>query len=458
MGLTGIHYNLDLKDGLYGGLGMYGAVRGERGGFFTLGANLGYKSYLNDELFLDTGVHFGGGGGAGAPDGGGAFLLPHVNLGYKFKKYAISAGYSYINFFDEGDIKSHQLNIGLQVPISFNYTPINEAGKTLEALDLKNTDWEKKSKRISFMMHLNNLSARGNSQNTLGESLNGRTIRLAGFDVSSYFDENWFAFAKSDGAYDGIPAGYMNIFVGGGYHMGFNQHRTNILTKFGVGAGGGGGVDSRGGALIYSDISIEQHIGSNIYIALNNGLLMSPDSFFKTSTFGVGLKYYTKINGVGDLQSAAKVRLQGFEVVIKQDVYSDANRVINPAENLYQIAVQLNYPIKENLYLAGQTAFANFGNAGAYAEGTVGMGLQSSYLFDGRASFFMQGLIGGAGGGDIATGEGLVIKPSAGIHYNLGNGLALRGAVGYVKSREGDLNSPLVSLGLNYRFSFLSSR
>ena len=73
MGLTGIHYNLDFNH-FYAGLGMYGSVRGRRGGFFTLGVNLGYKSYLTDNFFLDTGIHFGGGGGAGAPDGGGAFL------------------------------------------------------------------------------------------------------------------------------------------------------------------------------------------------------------------------------------------------------------------------------------------------------------------------------------------------------------------------------------------------
>lgn len=458
IGLAGIHYNLDLKGGLYGGLGMYGAVRGERGGFFTLGANLGYKSYLYEGLFLDTGIHFGGGGGAGAPDGGGASLLPHINLGYKFKKYALSAGYSYINFFDEGNIESHQFTIGLQVPIYFNYTSIDEAGKVFRASNLKETDWEKKSKRISFMMHLYNLFARGSSQSIQGESLNGRTIHLAGLDVNSYFDDNWFAFARVDGAYDGIPAGYMNIFVGGGYHLGFDWHRTNILTKFGVGAGGGGGVDSQGGALIYSDISIEQHIADNIYLAISKGLLMSPDSFFKTSTFGVGLKYYTNINGVEDLQTTAKIRFQGLEVVVKQDVYLDANRIINLAENLSQIAMQLNYPLRKNVYLAGQTAFANFGNAGAYAEGTVGAGLQTSYVFDGRTNFFIQGLIGGAGGGDVATGEGLIIKPSAGLNYNLGNGLAFRGALGYVKSREGNLSSPMISLGLNYRFSFLSSR
>ena len=350
------------------------------------------------------------------------------------------------------------MNVGLQVPISIDLASINEAGKTFQASDLETSSWKKKSRRMSFMMHLNNLSVKGRSQNVRGESLNGSTIRLAGFEINSYFDNNWFAFAKFDGAYDGIPAGYMNIFLGGGYHLGFNQNRTNILTKFGIGAGGGGSVDSQGGILIYPDISIEQHISNNVYLAVNKGFLMSPNSFFETSTFGVGLKYYTNINGVADLKTDSKVRFQGLEVIVKQDIYLDADRIINPTENLYQIAVQLNYHLNKNVYLAGQTAFANFGNAGAYAEGIVGMGLQTNYLFNDKANFFLQGLIGGAGGGDIATGEGLIIKPSIGMNYRLETGVALRGAVGYVKSRGGNLSSPMINLGLSYQFSFLSSK
>ena len=86
MGLSGIHYNVML-DNFYGGLGIYGAVRGERGGFFTLGLDLGHRSNLYKNFFLDTGVHFGGGGGDGAPDGGGAFILPHANIGYQFQQF-----------------------------------------------------------------------------------------------------------------------------------------------------------------------------------------------------------------------------------------------------------------------------------------------------------------------------------------------------------------------------------
>jgi hypothetical protein len=457
MAFSGIHYNLNFNN-FYTGLGMYGSVRGKRGGFFTLGVNLGYKSYLTDALFLDTGIHFGGGGGAGAPDGGGAFLLPHANLGYQFKKFSLTAGYSYINFFDAGNIKSHQLNVALQVPIEVDLASVEDAEKEFTVAELNSSEWNKKARRMSFMLHLNNLSAQGNAQNNLGESLVGTTIRLVGFEVNSYLNDDWFLFAKFDGAYDGIRAGYMNILLGGGYHLGFNNNRTNILAKFGMGAGGGGGVETKGGMLMYPDISIEQHIANNIFLAVNTGYLMSPDGFFESSTFGVGLKYYTNINGVANLEADQKVKFKGFEVIVKQDLYLEADRMLQPTEDLYQIAVQLNYYLNKNLYLAGQTAFANFGNAGAYAEGIVGIGVQTNKFFNDKVSLFVQALAGGAGGGDISTGEGLIFKPSVGMNYEIYSDLSLRGAIGYVESRGGALSSPMINLGLSYRFSFLSSR
>ena len=78
MGFSGIHYNLMLNEWAYAGVGIYGAISGERGGFFTLGINAGIKKYFSDKFYVDAGFHFGGGGGAAALDGGGAndgFLL-----------------------------------------------------------------------------------------------------------------------------------------------------------------------------------------------------------------------------------------------------------------------------------------------------------------------------------------------------------------------------------------------
>ena len=89
------------------------------------------------------------------------------------------------------------------------------------------------------MLHLI-IVPHGNSQNSDGESLVGKTIRLAGFEMNAYLNNDWFLFAKFDGAYDGIRAGYMDI-CWRWLSPWFHRNRTNILAKFGMGAGGGGG-------------------------------------------------------------------------------------------------------------------------------------------------------------------------------------------------------------------------
>lgn len=458
MGFSGIHYNILLNNSFYTGLGIYGSVTGKRGGFFTLGLNAGYKKYLTEKLYIDTGFHFGGGGGAGAPDGGGAFILPHFNLGYNFKYFSVDAGWSYVNFFDEGLIKGNQFIVGLEIPLNYEYSNYNESEKEFEVSKLNTSSWKQKTQRTSLMVHLNNLNVLKALPNR-EQVIKGKTIRLAGFEFANYFTKNWFAFVKVDGAYSGIRAGFMDVFLGGGYHYSFNRNRTNILTKFSIGASGGGGVDSDGGFMISPDISIEQKIFKNTFIALNKGYLLTPSQVFSTSSYGVGLKYYVDRNGTNSNEKTFSFgKFKGVDFIVKQDWYFNAKRMENPTEDMHQISLQINLDLNKHLYVAGQTAFANFGNAGAYGEGLVGLGVKSKNFTGINTRFFGQVLAGAAGGGNISTGEGFIIKPSIGADYQLNKTLNLRGAVGYVKAKGGNLSNAFINFGINYNFSFLNMK
>jgi hypothetical protein len=453
IGFSGIHYNLFFTEFFYTGVSIYGAVSGKRGGFFTLGINAGYKKYLNKKLYIDTGFHFGGGGGAAAPDGGGAFILPHFNLGYNFDYFSVDTGWSYINFFDGGLIKSNQLNIALEIPLNFKYSNYKNAEINFSSEILNNSAWKKETKKTSFLVHFNNLKVKSEG------ALKGKTIRLAGFEFANYLTSNWFAFLKVDGAYSGIRAGYMDVFLGGGYEFHFNKNRTHIIAKFGIGAGGGGGVDSEGGFLLYPDISIEQELFSNVYISLNKGAIFTPNQYFSTSNFGIGLKYYMERGGsFSQEKTFTNGIFKAVEVVVKQDWYFNAKRMTDPAEDMHQISLQINFNVSKNLFLAGQTSFANFGNAGAYGEGLVGVGIKTNHTPNTKTTFFTQILVGGAGGGNISTGQGLIIKPSLGIDYKIKNTLSLRSALGYVKAKGGNLSNPFINFGLKYSFSFLNMR
>lgn len=459
MGFTGIHYNLKINSWSYAGIGIYSAITGIRGGFFTLGINAGVQQKITEKLFIDAGVHFGGGGGASAPDGGGAFILPHLNAGYNFKYFSTTAGYSFVNFFDKGAIKSQQFNVGVQIPLSFDTATNfkeNEEYKGSFKLDalIKNSDWNTSSNTISLLVHLNNLDVKKGSYK-------GKIMRLAGFELNSYLNKNMFFFVKADGAYHGIKAGYMDVFIGAGYHASLYKNGTNILAKFGVGAGGGGGVDTKGGFLIYPDLSIEQKIFDNTYLSINKGFLMSPDAHFSSSTLGFGLKYYLDKDGISSTEKTFSVgKFKDLEVILKHDLYPNAKRDNKGgfSQNMHQISLQINLFLNKYVYAGGQTSFANFGDAGAYAEGIVGLGVQSTTFFKNTTSVFIQFLAGAAGGGGISTGQGLIVKPSIGLNYKLTDKLNIRGGLGYVKARGGNLSNTYFNLGINYHFSFLSLR
>lgn len=458
MGFAGIHYNLFLNKSFYTGLGIYGAVSGKRGGFFTLGINAGYKKFLTEKLYLDTGFHFGGGGGASAPDGGGAFILPHFNLGYHFKHFSLNTGWSYVHFFDDGLIKGNQLNVALEIPLNYDYSNYNKRENVYQLKELNKSNWNQKTQRTSLMVHLNNLDVT-KALPTQEQVIQGKTIRLAGFEFANYFTKNWFGFIKVDGAYSGIKAGYMDVFLGGGYHFSFNKNNTHILTKFSIGAAGGGGVNSDGGFMIAPDVSLEQKLFKNTFIAINKGYLLTPSQLFSTSSYGVGLKYYLDRSGtIANKKHFSSGKFKGVDFIIKHDWYFNAKRISEPTEDMHQISLQINLDLNKHLYVAGQTSFANFGNAGAYAEGLVGLGIKSKKTMGIHTRFFGQILAGAAGGGNISTGEGLIIKPSFGADYQLNNTLNLRGSLGYVKAKGGNLNNAFINLGLSYNFSFLNMK
>lgn len=452
MGFSGTHYNLSINDWSYAGIGIYGALTGNRGGFFTLGINAGLKHHIAKNLFTDIGFHFGGGGGAAAPDGGGAFILPHANLSYQFEDFTISSGWSYVNFFDGGLIRGHQLNFALEIPLNFNYSSYSNRQKKFDIASLRNTNWNERSKRTSILLHQNNLKI-----NAVEQGINdGRTIRLAGFEFATFLTKNWFGFLKVDGAFAGIKAGYMDVFLGGGYKYSFNRNRTNILTKFAIGGGGGGGIDSKGGLLFYPELSLEQRISNSYYVSVNTGIVSSFDRHFFTNAYGIGLKYYFDRGGtISETREYTSSRLKGIQIIPKQEIYFNAQRDTGVSLDMQQISLQINLDLTKNLFLAGETSFANFGDAGAYAEGIVGAGIQSNPILNNKITLFIQALAGAAGGGGISTGEGFIVKPSTGVNVKLTDKLNLRSAYGWVKAKGGALNTSFLNFGISYNFSFL---
>lgn len=451
MGFSGLHLNLQLRNHWYGGLGIYGAVHGERGGFFTLGFNLAFQNYLSKKIFYDLGFHFGGGGGASAPDGGGAFILPHASLGFDLQGIKIMGGYSYVNFFDHGKIESNQWNLALSVPISFLYTNFYRHGESLESEQSDFSRWNHQAVELEYKLHLNNLyNQRGN--------LSGKTIHLVGLEVLRH-RKNMSIFFKADGAYRGIKAGYMDILFGVGKKIDFLKERIRFTPKIGIGGGGGGGLNTFGGLFFYGSTELSLRVSPVLRLFGDVGILATPGFDFLSSNYGFGLAYNVFQNGNyyphSNRTFLQKSSFKGFEGALTQEYYHGAQRVTAVRDDMYQIGFQLNFYLKPWLFIGGQTSFANFGDAGAYAEGLAGAGLRMRTMFKDKLHTHFQVLGGAAGGGGISTGQGLIIKPSVGVNYHLNSSIRIKANGGYVNALGGDLNTWFVNIGLGYELALL---
>src|SRR5206468_665667 len=124
VGLVGTSYLVDITNapGLSIGPSIYGAISGRRGGFFTFGGELAWRRQLAGPLGLEVGLYAGGGGGAGAPQGGGLMLRPHADLLWDFGRYALGVSLSRVKF-PNGQIDSTQLGLVFNAINDFRYVP-----------------------------------------------------------------------------------------------------------------------------------------------------------------------------------------------------------------------------------------------------------------------------------------------------------------------------------------------
>ncbi len=452
MGLYSIGaYDL-LNPWMYGGITLYGAASGRRGGFFTGGYTLGIERKLTDNLVFDTGGYVGAGGGGSAAQGGGLMIRPHIGLKYDFSWSSLGLNYTYVDF-PNGDISSDAFALSLEFP--FSSPTFNLDDDELTVADYFGSEYRNVSRhRTHLAARVRSYSPASGSRTVTGESID-ESLGLVGVEYSYFLDENWFATLETAGAMSGGVGGYAELLAGIGYRIPLiEDERLALLPALTIGGAGGGNVDTGGGFVARANLGLEYRLSPYLSLITDGGYLTAPDGNFDTPYFGLNLAFVMETFA----QDQKGAPLKGTEIINTtkwrfrpaHQWYFNAQRRVVPSRDMQLLGGKIDWMGGDWWYLTGQGLSAYEGGAGGYSEGHWGVG----FLGPNWNNFQLYGemLIGAGGGGGVDSGSALLYKPSVGFEYKLNEDLSIQTGIGKVISNDGNLDANTLDASLIWHF------
>lgn len=465
MGFVGLNYNIPLNDWLYTGAGFHTAITGDQGGLFTLGVNLGVNLQIYKNLYFDANVHFGGGGGYRSLVNGGGIIYPNAGFQYKKNGYSFGVQYGYVNFFT-GIQKDDNVSFFIEIPTTLRTVSYADAQKEFILNDTsKDEFWQKPAVRSVQQVTFDYFFPTGNSRTDASTTPQykpiNNTLAVIGFEYQRYLTENTFVYAHVDAMYSGLTSGFMDVFFGIGKNV-IETKYINFFGKFGIGAAGGR-IFPEGGLTVYPNIGADIKITDKFGLSGHAGYHKSIGGIasFEAYTAGFSIKYYGLTGGTKDPFTNEKVKTiksQGMQLSVQNQTYFDVAKFGIPNSDLQLIALKVLYDVNSRFYLSGEASFAYEGESGGYAHGIFGLGVKSNKFFNDKFSTFLELAAGVAGGGRVDAGEGVLIRPTAGINYHINNDLTINLAGGQMWSPFGNVNSSNINIGVTYGFSILNAK
>lgn len=456
LGLLGGAYLFDLPVG-YLGLGVYGAVLGRRGGFFTGGFELGHGWHLAESWVFDAGFFVGGGGGGGAPQGGGLMLRPHLGLGRQIGSNRLGLGVSRVSF-PNGGIASNQISLQWDrdfsslLAMGWEAEPANEY-----RVHQRRLPGPVNVARRSMALHALRYFP------TAGQTARGGTRHDQPFDVlgvrwRQQLDESWSSLFSTAGALGGRADGYAEIFAGLGYSFDCFW-MVDCLIGTQLGAAGGGDVHTGGGVVLRASSGLSYR-NRPWLLGLDLAYAYAPDGSFRAPAFAasLGYSYDTLLPEVlGGSPGAGWYDLEWVNYRIRAaakryatPVAGSRKQADRDGEAVDLVALKLDAFWDRHFFLTGQAEGAYSGGAGGYATGLVGLG--GRYPLPGfAAQVGAELLFGAAGGGGISVGGGVIAQPMVNFAVDLDSRLGFELGLGYVAARGTQLRSGVIDVAVVYR-------
>lgn len=441
MGMLGVNYLVETIPHLYVGGAAYGALTGQRGGFFTVGPEVAWRQKLPAQWEWAAGLYAGGGGGGGATAlvGGGLMLRPHVDLLWDFGAYQAGLSASSVSF-PSGQISSRQLGLMLSADTEF---------LQLERLDTAAALPAKQHGGVGFdRVHAVVGGYQGQIFAAQGVHNN---IGLVGFRMEQMRSANSYWGIEAAGAGSGGAAGYAEFLGTLGAETLLWQNALAIGARGAVGMGGGGAVSVGGGQLCKLGAYATANLDRDIHMSLEGGYVSAPDGQLRASYASANLTLYLD----HPYAPSAQTEIGQYEWLFGASRYAATAHKDGSVSLMDAVTLKVNRYIGDTIYLSGQAHSAFQGKEGGYSAGLFGVGMRSPKLFD-RVVLGAEMLFGAAGGGGVDSSGGAIVAPNAYFDWPLEDGFTLRMGAGRVKSLSGALDSSTIEFAIKYSYATMS--
>ncbi len=436
VGIVGTSYLVDVgSSGLAIGPSIYAAATGRRGGFFTFGGEVAWRVRWLGPLDVEAGIYAGGGGGAGAPQGGGLMLRPHLDLLWDVRHYAFGLSVSKIKF-PNGRIDSTQVGLSLEVASNFKFIPTEKLQSVGSAGGRTGIGFDRMQTVASIYRSRSAGGPSGGAQ--------PKDIFLIGVRAERLLAGKTYWGLEASGAATPQVAGYAEYLTSLGFEREVIGGRFDVGARLAVGMGGGGGVSTGGGLLSKASVYGMLRLSNDFGLLVEGGAIAAPKGHLHAATASTSLIWSFDDSDAGGIST--RPSRTDFGAGLER---FSAGRNVGGARPLTADVLTVDRFVFFNLFLTGQVHSAVSGNAGGYSAALVGLGWAQPIAS--RLEMGGEILAGAAGGGGVDS-RGIVVQPEVFAGFRITPVLTFRVGAGRVKSPRGTIASTVVNGGLVVKF------
>jgi hypothetical protein len=459
MGMVGLHLQRPIGEHAFGGISVFGASTGDRGGFFGWGITGGAR-WHSGPWRAEAGYFAGGGGGSPGWVGGGLMLRPHVALGYHWGGATLALGMAQVKF-PNGAVRSTHTFASLDIGSLGLFGPAD--GRA--AVD--SGRWAPQAMPNETSMGIARYTPRRGSfrRDGLGDGppllVGGAAFRRdLGGDVAG-LQPYWLL--SAGGGVSAAYAGYAELLGGLGLRKDLPGLPLSLRAEAALGSGGAGAAaDTGGGALrkllaggswqVTPSLTLTALAGQTA----SRGPFLAREQRLELAWRGWDVLPGERRSGAHVTDSAPETlqwvpwTLSSGVVVHRRAARDDGSQ---PALSL--TTLRLEREQGPHWRLTALAGIATTGRAGGYATGQLGVGWLTAQQPDSPWRVGAAASLGAAGGGGVRVGNGWIADAQLLARYTLSPHWALQGEAGWLRNGSGVLTTPQFGVSAVFAFSRL---